>query len=160
MTVMIGLLIQLFITYPVILKIFSKVKFTSLYQAIAEAMMVAFGTASGSATLPVTIACCERRAGISSKICSFVLPLGATMTMDATAMFQTIAVIFLAQAYGVTLDPFTDFADLCVWLLLHQALPVVFQAADVITIIVILNGLGFPWSRLVQAFTFYLLLID
>ncbi len=100
-----GLFIQLFIVYPLILKIFSKIQVTSLYQAITEAMMVAFGTASSSATLPITIACCERRAGISSKICSFVLPLGATMNMDGTAMFQSIAVIFIAQAYDIQLTP-------------------------------------------------------
>jgi len=106
-TVLLGLMIQLFITYPLMLKLFSKIKTTTLYQAVAEAMMVAFGTASSSATLPVTIACCERRAGISSRICSFVLPLGATMNMDGTAMFQAIAVIVIAQAYDVTLAPLT-----------------------------------------------------
>lgn len=103
--ILLGLFIQLFITYPLIIKLFSKIKVTSLYQAVTEAMMVAFGTASSSATLPITIACCERRAGISSKICSFVLPLGATMNMDGTALFQSIAVIFIAQAYDITLTP-------------------------------------------------------
>ena len=63
------------------------------YAAIAEAMMVAFGTASSSATLPLTMACCEKR-GISHKVCSFVLPLGATLNMDATALFQIISYIF------------------------------------------------------------------
>ncbi|HBH18151.1 MAG TPA: dicarboxylate/amino acid:cation symporter, partial [Cyanobacteria bacterium UBA9579] len=100
-TVILGLAIQLFITYPVLLKVLGKISFTNLYKAIAEAMMVAFGTASSSATLPVTIACCERRAGISSKICSFVLPLGITMSKDGTAIFQTISILFIAHAYGV-----------------------------------------------------------
>lgn len=107
LTVLIGLAIQLFITYPLMLKLFSKIKASSLYQAVAEAMMVAFGTASSSATLPVTIACCERRAGISSKICSFVLPLGATMNMDGTALFQSLAVVCIAQAYDVHLSVLT-----------------------------------------------------
>ncbi len=105
--ILLGLAIQLFVTYPLIMRIFSKVSFTSLYQAVSEAMMVAFGTASSSATLPVTIACCERRVGISSKICSFVLPLGATMNMDGTAMFQSLAVILIAQAYDVHLSLLT-----------------------------------------------------
>jgi len=103
--ILLGLALQFFVTYPLIIKLFSKIKFTALYQAVTEAMMVAFGTASSSATLPVTIACCERRAGISSKICSFVLPLGATMNMDGTALFQSVAVIFIAQAYDLTLTP-------------------------------------------------------
>lgn len=102
--VLLGLSIQLFVTYPLMLKLFSKIKATALYQAVAEAMMVAFGTASSSATLPVTIACCERRAGISSKICSFVLPIGATMNMDGTALFQSLAVVCIAQAYNVHLS--------------------------------------------------------
>ncbi len=105
--VLLGLMIQLFVTYPLMLKFFGKIKASTLYQAIAEAMMVAFGTASSSATLPVTIACCERRAGISSRICSFVLPLGATMNMDGTALFQAIAVMVIAQAYDVHLTPLT-----------------------------------------------------
>lgn len=105
MVILLGLAIQFFVTYPLIIKLFTKIKFVSLYQAVAEAMMVAFGTASSSATLPVTIACCERRAGISGKICSFVLPLGATMNMDGTALFQCVAVIFIAQAYDITLTP-------------------------------------------------------
>lgn len=105
--VILGLIIQLFITYPAMLKIFSKINVSALYQAVAEAMMVAFGTASSSATLPVTIACCERRAGISSRICSFVLPLGATMNMDGTALFQSLAVVCIAQAYNVHLSVLT-----------------------------------------------------
>lgn len=105
--VLLGLAIQLFVTYPIMLKLFSNIKASALYQAVAEAMMVAFGTASSSATLPVTIACCERRAGISSKICSFVLPLGATMNMDGTALFQSLAVVVIAQAYNVHLNPLT-----------------------------------------------------
>lgn len=103
--ILLGLAIQLLVVYPLIIKLFSKIKVTSLYQAITEAMMVAFGTASSSATLPITIACCERKAGISSKICSFVLPLGATMNMDGTALFQSVAVIFIAQAYDIHLTP-------------------------------------------------------
>ena len=94
-----GFAIQFFIVYPIFLKIFSKVPVLMLYAAMAEAMMVAFGTASSSATLPLTIACCEKR-GISHKVSSFVLPLGATLNMDGTAMLQVIAVIFLTQAYG------------------------------------------------------------
>lgn len=105
--VILGLTIQLFITYPALLKLFSKINVSALYQAVAEAMMVAFGTASSSATLPVTIACCERRAGISSRICSFVLPLGATMNMDGTALFQSLAVVCIAQAYNVHLSALT-----------------------------------------------------
>lgn len=152
LTFLIGVVIQLAITYPLILKIFSKVNVIALYRAVAEAMMVAFGTASSSATLPVTIACCERRAGISNKICSFVLPLGATMNMDGTAMLQSVAVIFLAQAYGIPLDLST--------ILLVGFLAVVASStaagipgAGLITIALILNSIGLSHEQLFQGFT-------
>jgi Na+/H+-dicarboxylate symporter len=110
--IIVGFLIQFFIVYPVLMKIFSKVPVSTFYTAIIEALLVAFGTASSSATLPLTIACCEKR-GISHKVCSFVLPLGATLNMDGTALFQTVCVIFLTQAYGVTLEPMQILMIMC-----------------------------------------------
>lgn len=137
--ILLGLAIQFFVTYPVIIKLFSKVKVFSLYQAITEAMMVAFGTASSSATLPVTIACCERRAGISGKICSFVLPLGATMNMDATALFQSVAVIFIAQAYDITLSPLM-LVLIGVLAIVASSTSAGIPSAGVITLALILQG--------------------
>ena len=157
-TLMIGLLIQLFITYPLLLRFFSNIKFTSLYMAVAEAMMVAFGTASSSATLPVTIACCERRAGISNKICSFVLPLGATMNMDATAMFQTIAVIFISQAYGIDLSMFM-IIQICVLAVIASSTAAGIPSGGWITMAVIFSGLGLTTDQVSQGF-YLLLLVD
>ena len=105
LVLLIGLLIQAFVVFPIVLRVLAKVDFLNLYRAISEALMVAFGTASSSATLPVTIACCERRAGISNRIASFVLPTSVTINKTATTMFEVIAVMFLAQAYGVELSP-------------------------------------------------------
>lgn len=157
-TLMIGLAIQLFITYPLLLRFFSNIKFTSLYMAVAEAMMVAFGTASSSATLPVTIACCEKRAGISNKICSFVLPLGATMNMDATAMFQTIAVIFISQAYGVDLNIFM-IIQICVLAIIASSTAAGIPSGGWITMSVIFSGLGLTTDQVSQGF-YLLLLVD
>jgi len=137
--ILLGLALQFFVTYPVIIKLFSKVKVVSLYQAMTEAMMVAFGTASSSATLPVTIACCERRAGISSKICSFVLPLGATMNMDATALFQAVAVVFIAQAYDITLSPLM-LVLIGVLAIVASSTSAGIPSAGVITLVLILQG--------------------
>jgi proton glutamate symport protein len=139
MVVLLGLAIQFFVTYPLIIKIFSKIKVFSLYQAVAEAMMVAFGTASSSATLPVTIACCERRAGISGKICSFVLPLGATMNMDGTALFQCVAVIFIAQAYDITLTPLM-IVTIGFLAIVASSASAGIPSAGLITMALILNG--------------------
>lgn len=148
----IGFGTQLFILYPLMLKIFSKVPVLTFYSAIAEAMMVAFGTASSSATLPLTIACCEKR-GISHKVCSFVLPLGATLNMDATALFQVVAVIFLTQAYGVALDPI-QIVLIAGMAIIASSTSAGIPGAGLITIALILNGLGLSTPQLVQGFAF------
>lgn len=152
MVLAIGFAIQFFITYPVFLKVFSKVPVIMLYTAITEAMMVAFGTASSSATLPLTIACCEKR-GISHKISSFVLPLGATLNMDGTAILQTVAVIFLAQAYGVHLTPFL-ILQICVLAIIASSTCAGIPGAGLITIALILNGMGLSPEQLVAGFAF------
>ena len=153
LTFVLGALVQIFVTYPIILKVFTKVNVMALYRAVAEALMVAFGTASSSATLPVTIACCERRAGISNKICSFVLPLGATMNMDGTAMLQAIAVVFLTQAYGITLDIGTIFL-IGFLAIIASSTSAGIPGAGLITIALILNSLGLSHEQLVQGFAF------
>ena len=148
----VGFLIQLCIVYPVFLRCFSKVNIGMLYSAIAEAMMVAFGTASSSATLPLTIACCEKR-GISHKISSFVLPLGATLNMDGTALLQTVAVIFLAQAYGVALTPFL-IVEIALLAIVASSTCAGIPGAGLITIALILNGMGLSPEQLVAGFAF------
>lgn len=148
----IGFAIQFFIVYPVFLKVFSKVPVLMLYASIAEAMMVAFGTASSSATLPLTIACCEKR-GISHKISSFVLPLGATLNMDGTALLQTVAVIFLVQAYGVALTPFL-LIQICFLAIVASSTCAGIPGAGLITIALILNGMGLSPEQLVAGFAF------
>ena len=152
LVLIIGFAIQMFIIYPLFLRCFSKVSAPMLFSAIAEATMVAFGTASSSATLPLTIACCEKR-GISHKIASFVLPLGATLNFDGTALLQVVAVIFLAQAYGV---------DLSVGLIITIALLAIVASSTcagipgggLITIALILNGMGLSPEQLVAGFAF------
>mgnify|MGYP003092404760 CR=1 FL=1 len=148
----IGFALQLFVVYPLFLKFFSKVSIITLYSAVAEAMMVAFGTASSSATLPLTIACCEKR-GISHKISSFVLPLGATLNMDGTALLQTVAVIFLAQAYGVALTPFL-LIQICLLAMIASSTCAGIPGAGLITIALILNGMGLSPEQLVAGFAF------
>ena len=145
-------MLQLCVVYPLFLKFFSKVNIVMLYSAIAEAMMVAFGTASSSATLPLTIACCEKR-GISHKISSFVLPLGATLNMDGTALLQTVAVIFLAQAYDVTLTPFL-IIQIALLAIVSSSTCAGIPGAGLITIALILNGMGLSPEQLVVGFAF------
>jgi len=152
LAILIGFAIQLFVVYPIIMKIFSKVPIKLFFASIAEAMMVAFGTASSSATLPLIIACCEKR-GVSHKVCSFVLPLGVTLNFDATAMFQVIAVFFLTQAYGVTLEPL-QIIQVAVLAIVASSTCAGIPGGGIITIALVLNGLGLTPTQLVEGFAF------
>lgn len=151
LAVIAALLIQFFIVYPSIMKIFSKVPVGKLYGAISEAIMVAFGTASSSATLPLTITCCEKR-GISNKICSFVLPLGATLNMDGTAIIQTISVIFLAQMYGIDLSSLLV-CEIAFLALIASSTAAGIPGGGLITIALILNGIGLTPEQLAIGFS-------
>ena len=152
LVLLIGFGIQMFMVYPIFLRCFSKVSAPMLFSAIAEATMVAFGTASSSATLPLTIACCEKR-GISHKISSFVLPLGATLNFDGTALLQTVAVIFLAQAYQVPLTPFLVI-EIALLAIIASSTCAGIPGGGLITIALILNGMGLSPEQLVAGFAF------
>lgn len=152
LVIIVGLAIQAFVVYPILLKVFSKVPVAQLYNAITEATMVAFGTASSSATLPLTITCLEKH-GVSNKVSSFVLPLGATLSMDGTAMAQTIAVLFLAQAYGIETTPLlvVQIAFLAV---VASSTCAGIPGAGLITIALVLNSMGLTPEQLVTGFAF------
>ncbi len=100
-----GLVVMIFVVYPSALYLFrSGVRYTRFYRAIAPAQLLAFSSSSSSATLPVTIECCEDRLGVKEETASFVLPLGATINMDGTALYQGVAAVFIAQMFGLGLD--------------------------------------------------------
>ncbi len=103
-TVILGLLIMIFIFYPIILTIFTKVKYKSFFTSISPAQMLAFSTSSSAATLPVTMERCENGLGVSKEVSSFILPLGATINMDGTSLYQAVAAVFIAQVFGIDLD--------------------------------------------------------
>ena len=103
-TVIIGLLIMILGVYPLVLRIFTKVKYVDFFKAISPAQMLAFSTSSSAATLPVTMERCEEHLGVSEEVSSFVLPLGATINMDGTSLYQAVAAVFIAQAFGYDLD--------------------------------------------------------
>lgn len=152
LVILVGFGIQLFIVYPVLMKVFSKVPVRLFFAAIAEAMMVGFGTASSSATLPLVIACCEKR-GVSHKVCSFVLPLGATLNFDATALFQVVAVLFLTQAYGIAIDPIM-LLQIAVLAIVASSTCAGIPGGGIITIALVLNGMGLTPTQMVQGFAF------
>lgn len=104
LTVVIGLLLMIFLVYPLILRVFTRVKYLDFFKGISPAQMLAFSTSSSAATLPVTMERCEDHLGVSKEVSSFVLPLGATINMDGTSLYQAVAAVFIAQAFGIELD--------------------------------------------------------
>jgi len=98
-----GLLIMMMVVYPLILKSFTKIKYMDFFRAIRPAQLLAFSTSSSSATLPVTMKQVEEELGVSEEVSSFVLPLGATINMDGTSLYQGVAAVFIAQALGMDL---------------------------------------------------------
>ena len=99
-----GLLIHMLVVLPILLKVFAKKSFSDHFRHMANAMLTAFSTSSSSATLPVTIECVEKNAKVSNRISSFVIPMGATVNMDGTALYECAGVLFIAQVLGVDLS--------------------------------------------------------
>jgi len=101
--VLIGLLLHVFIVYSSMFKLFSKMKLKDFFRAIRPAILLGFSTSSSLATLPVTMERVEKNLGVNEEVSSFVLPVGATINMDGTSLYQAIAAVFIAQALGMDL---------------------------------------------------------
>ncbi|NOZ12036.1 MAG: dicarboxylate/amino acid:cation symporter [Acidobacteria bacterium] len=102
-TVLAGLLVHFFITLPLIFFLFTRRNPYRFMKRMLAPLVTAFSTSSSSATLPLTIETIEKKVGVSNRVAGFVLPLGATVNMDGTALYECVAVIFIAQAYGIHL---------------------------------------------------------
>jgi proton glutamate symport protein len=138
-----GLLLVIFGVYALLLKSFTKIPFFSFLKALQPAMLLGFSTSSSSATLPVTMKVVEDDLGVSEEVSSFVLPLGATINMNGTSLYQAVAAVFIAQALGMDLT-------------LSQQLTIVLTAtlaaigsagvpgAGLIMLIIVLEAIGVP----------------
>lgn len=107
LVVLAGTLVHGFIVLPLIAYFFGKTPPLKLWKAISRPLLIALTTASSQATLPVTMKTCEEELGVDKSVSGFVFPLGATMNMDGTALFEGIAAIFLAHLYGIDLSTFS-----------------------------------------------------
>ncbi len=143
LAVIIGLVLQMVITYTSVLKIFSKMSLKKFYQGMAPAQLLAFSTSSSGATLPVTMERCEDELGVSEEVSSFVLPLGATINMDGTALYQAVAAVFIAQTLGMDL---TIGAQLTIVLtaVLASIGTAAVPGAGIIMLVIILEAIGVP----------------
>lgn len=146
-TVILALIIHFAINLSLVLKFVAKVNPITHYKEMAPVLLTAFSTASSSATLPLTIDTVEDRASVSKKTCSFTLPLGATVNMDGTALYECVVVLFIAQLYTATGQAALGLGDqlLVVILALTTSIGVAgIPAASLVAIAVILPAVGLP----------------
>ena len=144
-TVLAGLLTMILIVYPLILFILTKgkVNLKNFYKGILPAQLLAFSTSSSAATLPVTKEQCENALGIDEEVTSFVLPLGATINMDGTSLYQAVAAVFIANVAGFDLTLGDQLSILAMSVLASIGSAAV-PGAGIVMLAVVLESLGIP----------------
>ena len=142
-TVLIGLGIHAFITLPLIFWLVRRENPYRFMWQMSQALLTAFSTASSSATLPITMECAEKRAGVSKRSTEFVLPLGATINMDGTALYEAAAAIFIAQAIGFELT-LANQAIIAITATLAAIGAAGIPEAGLVTMLIVLNAVGLP----------------
>lgn len=142
-TVLGALAIHFLVVLPMLLVLIGRVSPARHYRAMSPALLTAFSTASSSATLPITMECVKERAGVSNQTTSFVLPLGATINMDGTALYECVAAMFIAQAYGLELGFVQQFSVVLIALLTSIGVAGI-PAASLVAITIILAAIGLP----------------
>lgn len=142
-TVVFGLSLFMFVALPLLLKFIGKVNPWNHFRAMAPALVTAFSTSSSSATLPVTMECVEKRAGVSNRISSLVIPLGTSINMSGSALYECVAALFIAQVYGLELSFTTQFSVVLLSLVTSIGIAGI-PSASIVAIIVILKAIGLP----------------
>ena len=142
-TVVAALAVHFILTMSLILRFVAKVNPLAHYRAMTAALLTAFSTSSSSATLPLTMECVEHKAGVSNRVTSFTLPLGATVNMDGTALYECVAAMFIAQAYGLDLTLTTQFTIVLVALVTSIGVAGI-PSASLVAISIILGSIGLP----------------
>jgi proton glutamate symport protein len=143
LVVVAGLVIHTLIVYPSAIKIFSKQSIRSFFRGIRPAQLIAFSSSSSSATLPVTMQCAEENLGVPRYICSFALPLGATINMDGTAVYQGVSAVFLAQVYGMDLSVGQQLAIVLTAMLASTGTAGT-PGPGIVTLAIVLQSIGVP----------------
>jgi proton glutamate symport protein len=141
-TVLLGLALHMFVALPLLLKFFG-LPAGRHYRAMAPALLTAFSTASSAAALPLNLECAQKNAGVSKRVASFTLPLGATINMDGTALYECAVVLFIAQIYGVDLSVGTQVMVVMLSLLTSIGVAGI-PAASLVAIVIILGAVGLP----------------
>lgn len=142
-TTLLALAAHIFVVMPLLLKYLGGVKPSRHFKAMLPALLTSFSTSSSSATLPITLECVEKNAGVSNRTSSFVLPLGATINMDGTALYECVAAMFIAQAYGLQLGLTEQFLIVITALVTSIGVAGI-PAASLVAISIILTTIGLP----------------
>ena len=139
----IGYFIMIFAIYPIVLKLFTPVGYRDFYKAISPAQMIAFSTSSSAASLPISMEIVERDLGVSKTISSFVLPIGTTVNMDGTSLYQAVGAVFIAQAFGFDLTLAQQLTIVLTATLASIGTPGV-PGGGVVMLVIILTSVGLP----------------
>jgi Na+/H+-dicarboxylate symporter len=151
LTVVLGLIIMTFVIYPTMLIVMAKYSPVKFYRAIAPAQLLAFSTSSSAATLPVTMERVIENVGVDEEVASFVLPLGATVNMDGTSLYQAVAAVFIAQAMGIPLDLQTQLMIIVTATLASIGSAAV-PSAGMVMLVIVLGQAGIPEAGLALIF--------
>ncbi len=142
-TVILGMFVMMTLVYPLLIRFFSKIKYLDFFKGIRPAMLLGFSTSSSTATLPVTMDRVEKHLGVSEEVSSFVLPLGATINMNGTSLYQGVTALFIAQALGLELSLSAQLT-----IVLTATLAAVGTAgvpgAGMVMLVVVLEAVGIP----------------
>ncbi|MDP2431690.1 MAG: dicarboxylate/amino acid:cation symporter [Pseudomonadota bacterium] len=143
LSVLAALTVHMLVVLPLLLYFVGRVNPLHHYRAMAPALLTAFSTSSSAATLPLTMECVEKNAGVSNRTSSFVLPLGATVNMDGTALYECVAAMFIAQAYSIELGFALQFTIVLMALVTSIGVAAI-PSASLVAIAIILAAVGLP----------------
>jgi len=151
LTVVLGLLLLIYGFYPILIKLFTKIKLPTFFKGIAPAQLLAFSTSSSAATLPVTMDCCEENLKVSNEVASFVLPIGATINMDGTSLYQAVAAVFIASAFGMDLN-FGQQLTIILTATLASIGSAAVPGAGIVMLVIVLSAIGVPTEGIALIF--------
>jgi len=150
-TVLTGLVILLFVFYPALIAVFAKRNPFRFLKQISPAQLLAFSTSSSAAALPVTMEMVEKRVGVDNEIASFVLPIGATVNMDGTSLYQAVAAVFIAQTFGMELG-LTAQLGIIITATLASIGSAAVPSAGMVMLVIVLAQAGIPEAGLALIF--------
>ena len=143
LTAIIGMAVHVLVTYTTLIKFLTPLHLKHFFSGIVPAQLVAFSTSSSAATLPVTMKTTQHNLGVSDEVASFVLPLGATINMDGTALYQAVAAVFIAQTLGIDLDLGAQ-ATIVLMALLASIGTAAVPSAGIVMLVIILEAIAVP----------------